>query len=143
MNWLSLIQCGDVTVCLQPAWCCPTDKSGISLQAFGNLLLWDSSGSLQSNVIALHKKTQTPFLLFYLDGNLLFNLLVCLLAALSRHPCLYLSASPGCHIHRTNSSLPSLRYLQLQLCHPTIHVRLPLEVHQAFISCGFVSFSAH
>lgn len=59
MNRVSLTQWGDVRICLQPTWCCPTDKSGILLQAFGNLLLWVSSCSLLSNATTLKKYPHT------------------------------------------------------------------------------------
>ena len=150
MNRVSLIQWGDVRICLQPIWWCPTDKSGISLQAFGNLLLRAFSCSLLRNTIALNKYPHTHS--FSSFTSMVTSSLVscrdcpgvanaaCLLPLVE---ILASNASFGCNIPNTPSSLPSLRCLEMQLCCLPIHVSPTFKVLQGFVSCSFVALSAY
>lgn len=148
MGRVSLIQWGDVRIFLQPTWCWPTDKSGISLQAFENLLLWVSSCSLLSNTMNKYPHTHafssftlmvTSSLVSCRDCPGVANA-ACLLPLVE---ILASNASFGCNIPNTHSSLPPLRCLEMQLCRLSVHVSPPLKVLQSFISCSFVALSAY
>lgn len=136
---------------MQPTWCCPTDQSGVLLQAFGNLLPQVSSCSLLRNTMALNKYPHThSFSSFTLTvASSLASCRDCPGVANAAHllPLVEILASNtsfGCNFPtHTRSSLPSLRCLEMQLCCLPIHVRPPLKVLQGFISCSFVACSAH
>jgi len=132
MNQVSLVQRDGVRICLQLTWCCPTNKSGISLQAFGNLLLRVSSCSLQSNTMALNKYphthsfssstfTVTSSLVSCRDCPGVANA-ACLLSVAE---ILASNASLGCNIPNTGSSLPSLRCREMQVCCLPVRVSPP------------------